>query len=107
LGPSSAPLIAASPQAAGEKRGTIGAVGLLFSPAARRVQLSFADGSVASVALRPGRVAGLPRFRYAVFLARGVWCAERVLGEDAAGRTLWDSGVDQYRCLDSPRLSAP
>ena len=100
----SVPLIANSLQNGGRAGGELSAVGMVFAPAARRVRLTFADGSEATIALRRGRVAGLRRFRYAAFLVRGIWCAERVVSEAASGRTLWDSGVDQYRCLDSPRL---
>ena len=70
---------------------------MIFAARVRRVRISFLDGSRTTIhleALQPGqaRSAGLQRLRYAALAVHGRWCPQRLVSEDAAGRTLWDSG---------------
>jgi hypothetical protein len=101
LSPSGPPLVAKGVQSGGQ--GTITAVGMMFAPAVRRVRATFAGGKTKTIHLSEltpveAREAGLARFRYAAFATRGEWCAERLVGQSASGKTLWDSGVDGYTC---------
>lgn len=98
-----APLIASAGQPSTGRTPKMTAVGMLVAPAARRVQITFAGGRKMTLALRrlqagEARRARLAPFRYVAFVVRGAWCAERLLTEGASGRTLWDSGVDEYTC---------
>lgn len=99
LSPSEPPLIASGvqPGAGGAPRLT--AVGMIFSPAARRVRATFSDGSRETIRLElptplQSQRAGLGRFRYAAFAVRGAWQAERLVSLNAKGRRLWDSGTE-------------
>jgi hypothetical protein len=81
----------------------ITAVGMMFAPGARRVRITLSDGTTATVRLgqlsaKQAHEARLARVRYAAFVVRGVWCAERMVSLDAQGRTLWDSGTDTNAC---------
>jgi hypothetical protein len=79
------------------------AVGMIFAPAARRVRVTLAGGKTETIPLRDfdpaqGGAAGLGPFRYAAFAIHGTWCAERLVSLSGSGRTLWDSGIDEYVC---------
>jgi hypothetical protein len=76
---------------------------MIFAPAARSARITLADGKAELIHLRsfdpaktPG--SGLGHFSYAAFTVPGAWCAERLVSLSAGGKTLWDSGVDDYRC---------
>jgi hypothetical protein len=97
------PLIASAAQPGTGPAPALTAIGMVFAPAARRVEITLRDGEQMTVRLHrlnsaQARRAGLVRFRYAAFVVRGTWCAERVVSKDAAGRMLWDSGIDEYLC---------
>ena len=106
----SEPLVIASgarPGLAGPAKFT--AVGMVFAPAARFVRATFVDGSSETIALRSlsptqSHSSRLMRFRFAAFAVTGTWCAERLVSLSASGRTLWDTGTDEYPC---PLGSAP
>ena len=96
LAATEAPLIVTGAQATAGLRVSLTAVGILASPAARRVVVTYEDGRQATIHLqRPSpsmqRRAGLARFRYAAFAVPGTWSVQRVVTESASGRTLWDS----------------
>jgi hypothetical protein len=90
------PLIVAGAQASLGMRVSLTAVGMVASPAARRIEVTYADGREEMIhLLEPSTSqqerAGLIHFRYAAFAIRGTWKVERVITENASGRTLWDS----------------
>ena len=99
-----APLIATGVQPSSGTTVDMTAVGMIFAPAVRRVQVTLSDGSSQTVHLqklkpRPGAGApSLDRFEYAAFAFRGLWCAERMVSESASGKVLWDSGTDAFSC---------
>jgi hypothetical protein len=97
------PLIAAGAQPSDGGSAKVTAVGMLVGPKARRVRVTLANGSEKTIHLQrlsrgSSRLAGLGALRYTAFVIHGSWCAERLVTEDAAGRTLWDSGIDGYAC---------
>lgn len=97
------PLVASGVQKADASSVEATAVGMIFAPAVSRVRVTYASGGTATISLHklsPGqaRDANLHRFRYTAFAVRGLWCAERLVSLDAAGRELWDSGADDYEC---------
>jgi hypothetical protein len=103
LAASESPLIATSVQPTSATDAEMTAVGMLFAPAARRVRVTFAGGASETIPLdqitpTQAESAKLGRFHYAAFAVRGMWCPERLATQDAAGRTLWDSGPDPYTC---------
>ena len=103
LATSEPPLIAASMQPTSAATAEITAVGMIVAPTARRVRITLSNGQRATIPLEKPTTAQasasmLGRFRYAAFAVRGSWCPERIVSQDAAGRTLWDSGTDSYRC---------
>jgi hypothetical protein len=107
------PLVADGVQPSSGANARITVVGMIFPPAARRLRVTLPDGSRRTIHLdrltpRKARRAGLEPFRYAAFAARGEWCAERLVSENAAGRVLWDSGTDGYACGSKgpPRFAA-
>jgi hypothetical protein len=96
LSATEAPLIVTGAQASAGLRVRLTAVGMLASPAARSVQVTYEDGRQATIHLRkpsPGQEqkAGLVRFRYAAFAIPGLWAVQRVVTLSASGRALWDS----------------
>lgn len=96
LAATEAPLIVTGAQATAGLRVRLTAVGILASPGARRVVVTYEDGREATIRLEmPGpsleRRAGLTRFRYAAFAIPGTWSVQRMITESASGRTLWDS----------------
>lgn len=98
-----APLVATSVQPSSGTTVDMTAVGMIFAPTVRRVQVTLSDGSIQTVhlqQLKPGqaRSAHLDRFEFAAFAFRGLWCAERMVSESATGRVLWDSGTDAFSC---------
>ena len=97
------PLIASAMQLTRSSRAGLTTVGMIFAPRARSVRLTFADGSSRTLTLREltqaeARATGLRRLRYAAFVVRGTWCAERVISLSGSGKVLWDSGTDEYDC---------
>jgi hypothetical protein len=103
LATSEPPLIATSVQPTSATAAEITAVGMIVAPAARRVRITLPNGNRATIPLErpsPAQASAsmLGRFRYAAFAVRGWWCPERIVSQDASGRTLWDSGSDGYRC---------
>jgi len=100
LGAAEAPLIVTGAQATAGLRVSLTAVGILASPAARRVVVTYEDGRQAMIPLqKPSpsleRRAGLTRFRYAAFAIPGTWSVQRVITESASGRMLWESDSEQ------------
>ncbi len=98
------PLIAIGAQPSTGAPVRFSAVGMVFPPAARRVRITYGDGSSETVRLlrlpksSRGRASGLGGLRYAAFATHGTWCAERLVSLGAGGKVLWDSGVDEYPC---------
>lgn len=97
------PLIATGVQPSSGEVVDMTAVGMIFAPAARRVRITLSSGRQQTVALHKfsasqARSARLERFEYAAFAIRGIWCAERMVSETAAGKVLWDSGTDGFSC---------
>jgi hypothetical protein len=79
------------------------AVGMIFSAAIHRVRITLSDGSRATIPLHTltsdqARGSRLGQFRYAAFSVRGQWCAERLIGQSATGRTLWEGGPEDDPC---------
>ena len=98
-----APLIATGVQPSSGTSVDMTAVGMIFAPAVSRVQVTLSDGRQQTVHLQKlkpsqARSARLNRFEYAAFSFRGLWCAERMVSESAAGKILWDSGTDGFSC---------
>ena len=97
------PLIASAVQPSTGAPVRISAVGMIFAPAAHSVRITLADGKTELIRLRsfdpakaPGTGGG--RFSYIALTVHGAWCAERLVSLSASDKTLWDSGVDDYRC---------
>jgi hypothetical protein len=98
-----APLIASAGQPSTGSKPKMTAVGMVFAPATRRLRITLAGGRKTTLRLEKlsrdqAHAARLEPLRYAAFVVRGAWCAERLVTENAAGRPLWDSGVDEYTC---------
>jgi hypothetical protein len=103
LSPTEPPLVASGIQPTPPNRAEFSSVGMLFAPAVRSVRVTLAGGHSRTIALkrlsRPqARVSGLGRLRYATFIVRGTWCAERLVSLSKAGRVLWDSGTNEHDC---------
>jgi hypothetical protein len=97
------PLIASAGQPSDGASPKITDVGMIFAPEVRRVQITLAGGNRRTIRLDElspiqARRAGLGRFRYAAFVVHGTWCAEQLVSQNATGKTLWDSGADEYAC---------
>jgi hypothetical protein len=97
------PLIATGMQPARAGRAGLSSVGILLAPAVRRLRVTAGGGISRTLPLhslhaRRGRAGGLGRLRYAAFVVRGTWCAERLVSLGAAGRVLWDSGPTEHEC---------
>ncbi len=97
------PLLATGVQPSSGDRVKMTAVGMIFAPAVRRVRVTLADGREQTIHLdrfsaKQARTSRLSRFKYAAFAIRGLWCAERLVSQSAAGKTLWDSGTDELGC---------
>ncbi len=91
-----APLIVSGAQAASGTHVKLTAVGMIFAPAARRVRVTFEDGTQATIPLQrlspsQERRARVGHLRYAAFAVRGSWSVERLVSESRTGGTLWDS----------------
>jgi hypothetical protein len=94
--PKDPPLIASGIQPGAAPRG-LTAVGLLVSPEVRRIWVDLAGGRHMTVRLqqmtpKQAQAARIRRYRYAAFVVRGEWCAERMITYDGRGRALYDSG---------------
>jgi hypothetical protein len=93
-----APLVVSGGQPSSGAPITRSAVGMVFAPRVRRVQVRLCNGRERSIDLEPlsraqSRESGLARFRFAAFSVPGEWCAGRIVSRDRAGRLLWDSGA--------------
>jgi hypothetical protein len=100
---SDGPLIASAGQPSDGREPKMTAVGMIFPSVARRVQITVAGGRRTTLSLQKltpdqAHAARLAPLRYAAFVVRGAWCAERLVSMNAAGKPLWDSGVDEYTC---------
>ena len=98
LAATESPLIVTGAQASAGLKVSLTAVGMVASPAARRIQVTYDDGREATILLREPspnleHEARLVHFRYAAFAVPGTWSVERLVTENASGRTLWDSAV--------------
>ncbi|HEX6229188.1 MAG TPA: hypothetical protein VFZ41_06960 [Solirubrobacterales bacterium] len=103
LAPTQRPLIVSGELPRTPTRPKLTTVGMIFSAAIRRVRVTLADGSRRTIRLDrlssfEARSTGLERVSYAAFSVRGPWCAERLVSQSAAGRTLWDSGAHDLAC---------
>jgi hypothetical protein len=101
--PTQAPLTATASQPSSGTPSKMSAVGMLVPAAVKRLEVTFADGSTRSMrlhALSPSqaRATSLPGYRYAAFVVHGPWCAERIVTLGTGGRTLSDSGLDEFSC---------
>ena len=97
------PVIATSVEPVSGASVEMTAVGMMVAPTVRSIQVTRPDGRRQTIHLDrltapQAHAARLGRFRYAAFAEHGLWCAERLVTQDAAGRTLWDSGTDGYAC---------
>jgi hypothetical protein len=97
------PLIATGIRPANSTRTQLSSVGMLFAPAVSRLRVTLAGDhsktfALRSLSSRQARASGLRRLRYAAFIARGTWCADRLVSLSASGRVLWDSGANGYDC---------
>jgi hypothetical protein len=106
LAPSDGPLIASAGQPSDRSSPEMTAVGMLAAPGTRRVRITLPSGRIRAIHFdeltrSEAHAAGLSRLRYAAFVVHGAWCAERIVTENAAGKVLWDSGVDEYTCESS------
>jgi hypothetical protein len=106
LSASEPPLVASGAQPSSGGPAKLTAVGMIFAPAVRRLRVTLANGSTKTIQATmlssdKARYVGLAPFRYAAFATHGEWCAERLVTENAAGRVLWDSGIDGYTCGDT------
>jgi hypothetical protein len=100
------PLLATGVQPSSGNSVKMTAVGMIFAPAVREVRITLTGGQEKTVRLHrlsiaQSRSARLERFEYAAFAIRGLWCAERLVSLTATGRTLWDSGTDEFGCSAS------
>lgn len=100
--PKDPPLMASGIQPSAAPRG-LTAVGLLVSPKVRRIWVDLTGGRQMTVHLRQmtpkqARAARIRRYRYAAFVVRGEWCAERMITYDGRGRTLYESGEEGFAC---------
>ena len=94
-----APLVVSGGQASSLDNVKLTAVGMIFAPAARRVQVAFGDGTRETIPLRASspsqeREARLGHFRYAAFAVRGRWSVERMASQSSSGRTLWENSAE-------------
>jgi hypothetical protein len=97
------PLLATGVQPSSGETVKMTAVGMIFAPAVRQVQITLSDGRQQTIRLHrfsatQANAARLSRFEYAAFAIRGLWCAERMISQSATGRTLWDRGPDGFPC---------
>ena len=99
------PLIVTGAQASAGLKVSLTAVGMVASPAARRILVTYDDGRQATIPLEESKPdleheARLVHFRYAAFAVPGIWSVQRLVTESASGRTLWDS-TDDIRSVSS------
>lgn len=97
------PLTASATQPSNGAPVEMSAVGMLVPAGVQRLEVTLADGATRAVPLRvltpsQARATSIGGYRYAAFVVRGVWCAERIVTEGASGRTLWDSGPREFPC---------
>jgi hypothetical protein len=90
-------------EATGHDGAGITAVGMVAAPAVHSAKVELGNGSWRTVSLNrlsrsKAQSAKLGRLSYAAFAVRGVWCSERIVTLDATGRTLWDSGENEFSC---------
>ncbi len=76
---------------------------MIFSSKVRRVQITYSDGTTATIPAHEfsadqSRSGGLAGFRYAAFSVHGPWCPERLVSQSGSGRTLWDGTVEKPLC---------
>jgi len=100
---SQAPVVANATQPSNGAAARMTAVGMLVPAAVQRLEVTFGDGSRTAIPLRDlspaqAQATSLPGYHYAAFVVRGEWCAERMVTEAGAGRTLWDSGPREFPC---------
>ena len=98
LAATESPLIVTGAQASAGMQVSLTAVGMVSSPAARRIQVTYDDGRQATIPLNQpspnlAHEARLAHFRYAAFAVPGTWSVERLVTLSASGRTLWDSAA--------------
>lgn len=96
LSATESPLVVTGAQASAGLKVSLTAVGMVASPAARRIRVTYDDGREATIPLEEPspnleHEAGLVHFRYAAFAVPGTWSVQRLVTESASGRTLWDS----------------
>jgi hypothetical protein len=94
-----APLVVSGGQASSNTSVKLTAVGMIFAPAARRVQVTLDDGNQATIPLQrlspsQEREVRLGHARYAAFAVRGTWSVARMVSQSRSGRTLWDSAAE-------------
>lgn len=96
LAATDAPLVITGAQASSHMEVRLTAVGMVASPTARRIELTYEDGRQVTIHLQkpsPSQEqrARLSRFRYAAFAVKGPWNVAHLRTESASGRTLWES----------------
>ena len=103
LAANEAPLVASGVVPSSGPRPRLTAVGMIFSAKVRRVQITYSDGTAATIAandLSPvqSRHGGLDGMRYAAFSVRGPWCPERLVSFSGSGRVLWEGAPEKSPC---------
>jgi hypothetical protein len=79
------------------------AVGMIFASRVRRVRITYADGTKATIGADTFTVgqsneSGLAGLRYAAFSVAGSWCPVRLVSLSGSGRPLWEGEVDKPPC---------
>ncbi len=96
LSATAAPLVVSGAQASSRMRVKLTAVGMVVASAARKVRVTFDDGSQMTIPLQElsseqKEKAGRLPIRYAAFAVRGTWSVQRLETQSGSGRTLWES----------------
>lgn len=97
------PLVASGVVPSSGPQPRLTAVGMIFSSKVRRVRITYADGSSATIPANEfspdqSHEAELSGLRYAAFSVRGPWCPELMASISGSGRTLWEGAPEKRPC---------
>ncbi|HEX3243290.1 MAG TPA: hypothetical protein VHQ97_09435 [Solirubrobacterales bacterium] len=103
LAATEAPLIASGMVPGSGPNPSLTAVGMIFASRVRRVRITYADGTKATIGADTFTVgqsneSGLAGLRYAAFSVAGSWCPVRLVSLSGSGRPLWEGEVDKPPC---------
>jgi hypothetical protein len=103
LAATEAPLIASGMVPGSGPNPRLTAVGMIFASRVRRVRITYADGTKATIGADTFTVgqsneSGLAGLRYAAFSVAGSWCPVRLVSLSGSGRPLWEGEVDKPPC---------